>query len=127
MTDDSIELFLRPTLENVKEGMGFEADDEEADEDAMYQQGYESEMMAVYDDDPFEIPIGYEAEMPDDEEFYVLDLSDDPFYKEDFVAYTLAAGRYRLERAENVFWRDPDEEYRETIDDDGANVFDQEE
>lgn len=113
MDEDSLELWLKPTLENIKEGMGFDPEDEEADEDALFQQGYESEIMTVYEGDPFEIPYGYEADVPEEEDFFVLDTGDDPTYKEEYPAYTLSHGRYRLDREENIFWREDEPDYDE--------------
>lgn len=67
-----MEILLQPTVDNLREDLGYD-DYEDVDEEALlFQQGFDGTPIEVADGEKFEIPEGYIGSIIDDDKVYYL-------------------------------------------------------
>ncbi len=93
-----MDLLLQPTLENLREDLGYEEWEDENEDALLFQQGYDSECVEVEDGDSFEIPEGFIGRIADDDKSYYMnvEIADGVWEKEEILD-ELGAGHYRLD------------------------------
>ena len=92
-----MEILIQPTIDNLREDLGYN-DYEDVDEDALlFQQGYNGDLIIVDDGESFEIPEGYIGNIIEDATTYYIEIEIMPglIDKEEFIG-ELEAGLYKL-------------------------------
>jgi hypothetical protein len=91
-----MELLIQPTLDSVREDMGYE-EWEDVDDVLLFQQGYDSVCMEVEDGDSFVIPEGFIGRIADEGMSYYMNIevADGVWEKEELFG-ELEAGNYNL-------------------------------
>ena len=92
-----MEILIQPTIDNLREDLGYD-DYEDVDEEALlFQQGYDGFPIDVEDGEDFEIPEGYIGSIIDDGNTYYIETEIMPglIEKEEFFG-ELEAGLYKL-------------------------------
>ena len=93
----NMEILIQPTIDNLREDLGYN-DYEDVDEDALlFQQGYNGDLIIVDDGESFEIPEGYIGNIIEDATTYYIEIEIMPglIDKEEFIG-ELEAGLYKL-------------------------------
>ena len=92
-----MEILIQPTIDNLREELGYD-DYDDVDEDALlFQQGYEGDIITVEDGEKFEIPEGYIGSIINDDNVYYMKHQIAEGYWEKYEFYDdLDAGSYML-------------------------------
>ncbi|MCF0187963.1 MAG: hypothetical protein HUK04_00495 [Bacteroidaceae bacterium] len=93
-----MELFITPTISNLRQEYGYEEWEDENDDALLVQKGYDGYTIEVEDGESFEIPEGHEGQIIDDDTTYYerVEIFEDVFDKEEIMD-NLYEGHYRLE------------------------------
>ena len=92
-----MEILLQPTIDNLREDLGYD-DYEDVDEEALlFQQGFDGTPIEVEDGEKFEIPEGYIGSIIDDDNVYYLKTEiEDGVWDTEELYGDLEAGSYIL-------------------------------
>lgn len=88
-----MKLFIKPTLDNIREDLGYDEFEDVDEETLLFQQGYDGDVMVVEDGESFEIPEGYLASIVEDEPHFECF---DGYWDKEEIYDDLDAGRYSL-------------------------------
>lgn len=91
-----MKLFIKPTLDNIREDLGYDEFEDVDEETLLFQQGYDGDVMVVKDGESFEIPEGYLASIVEDEPHFMLFECFDGYWDKEEIYDDLDAGRYSL-------------------------------
>ena len=92
-----MEIFIKQTIDSIREDLGYEEWEDVNDDDLLFQQGYKGYTIEVEDGDSFEIPEGTQGKITDEASYFMnVEIFDDMFEKEE-IEGDLDAGLYRLE------------------------------
>ena len=93
-----MEILIQPTVDNLREDLGYDEYEDVDEEALLFQQGYEGDLITVDDGETFEIPEGYIGSIIDDGLTYYVkrEIFDGTWEKEELYG-ELEEGRYKLE------------------------------
>ena len=91
-----MEILIQPTIDNLREELGYDDYDVNED-DLLFQQGYEGDVITVEDGEKFEIPQGYIGSIINDDNVYYMKhkIAEGCWEKIEFYS-NLDAGSYML-------------------------------
>lgn len=92
-----MEILIQPTIDNLREDLGYDEYDDVEEEALLFQQGYDGDLITVDDGETFEIPEGYIGNIIEDGNTYYIETEIMPglIEKEEFCG-DLEAGLYKL-------------------------------
>lgn len=93
-----MQILIKQAIDSLRKEMGYEEWEEVDEEALLFQQGYDGDVIEVEDGETFEIPVGSEGQIINDNITYYVNVKifEDVFEKE-AIEGDLMAGIYRLE------------------------------